>query len=287
MLKAFFLGVRPKTLVAALLPPLVAAAYIYFLGLEVNYFILICCIGLALFIQMATNFYNDAVDFKKGADSDRVGPKRISSENSLGQVFWFGHFCLIISVIFGVPLILEGGILFILIGLISLFLAYGYTGGPFPLAYLGLGELFVYLFFGLVATMGSAFLIAGVVSIHLFLIGSIIGLLSTVLIAINNFRDSEKDILVGKRTLATRMSKRKYLRLIDFCLFGPYFILLYFLCFIDLKFIFPILAAGLAHRIRHDLREVRELSSLNETLTLGGKHLFFFGGLFILSCIVK
>lgn len=286
MVKAFFMGIRPKTLVAALIPPLVAGAYVYYLGGAVNYFMLGSCLGLAIFIQMATNFYNDGVDYKKGADSDRDGPTRISSETTVSTVFLFGHLCLMIALLFGVPLVIEGGALFGLMGLISLFLAYGYTGGPFPLAYLGLGELFVYLFFGLVATVGSAYLIGGILDIHIFLIGSIIGLLSTVLIAINNFRDAKKDVLVGKKTLATRISKKRYLQLVDFCLFMPYFILLYFFSFIDLKFFFPVLAVGFAHRIRFDLREKEVMSELNTTLALGGKHLLFFGALFILACVV-
>ena len=286
MLKSFLMGIRPKTLVAALIPPLIAGAYVFYLGLTVDYIALICCLGLAMFLQMATNFYNDGVDFKKGADTDRDGPARISNETSVQSVFCFGHLCLLVALLFGVPLVIKGGILFALVGVISLFLAYGYTGGPFPLAYLGLGELFVYLFFGLVATMGSSYLIGGVFDFHIFMIGSVVGLLSVVLIAINNFRDAGKDTLVGKRTLATRLSKHQYLQLIDFCLFIPYLILLYFFSFIDLKFFFPMLAVGFAHRIRFDLREKTVMSELNSTLALGGKHLLAYGALFILACVV-
>lgn len=286
MLKTFLLGIRLKTLVAAIIPPIMATAFIHFKQLPYDSLMLVYCLGLAIFIQMATNFYNDGVDFKKGADTDRDGPKRMSQDSNVSQIFWMGHICLIIALCFGVPIVLKGGVFFAFLGLLSLFLAYGYTGGPFPLAYLGLGEIFVYLFFGLVATMGSAYLIGGIVSIQTFLIASIVGLLSVVLIAINNFRDADKDILVAKRTLATRMSKGSYLQLIDFCVFFPYFILIYFFSFIDLKFIFPILAAGLAHRIRFDLHNKTNMKDLNETLGLGGKHLLVFGSLFVLSCLV-
>lgn len=287
MLKEFLRGIRPKTLAAAIMPPLVAGGYVYYQFKIIFMSMLLCCLGLALFLQMATNFYNDGLDFLKGADLDRDGPKRISNDENVKLVFLFGHLCLVTSFFFGVPLILKGGVVFALIGMVSLFLAYGYTGGPFPLAYLGLGELFVFIFFGLVATAGSAYLISGSFHFEYFLIGAITGLLSTVLIMINNFRDSKKDSLVGKKTLATRISKKSYLALIDICLFGPYLIILYLFCFIDLKFIFPILSAGMAHRIRFDLKESIEMQSLNSTLGLAGKHLVIFCLLFILSCMAS
>lgn len=286
MLKEFFVGIRPKTLAAAIMPPVTAGAFVYYEFQIINLFMLICCLGLALFLQMATNFYNDGLDFIKGADSDRDGPKRITSDENIKLVFLFGHFCLIAAFFFGVPLILKGGWIFAVFGFVSMFLAYGYTGGPFPLAYLGLGELFVFLFFGLLATVGSAFLISGNLQYEYFLVGCITGLLSTVLIMINNYRDASKDILVGKKTLATRISKTRYLQLIDFCLFGPYLIILYLFIFVDLKFVFPILAAGLAHRIRFNLREASQMETLNYTLGMAGKHLVLFCLLFTLSCLV-
>lgn len=287
MVKEFFRGIRPKTLAAAIMPPLTAGAFVYYEFKIINVRILLFCLGLALFIQMATNFYNDGLDYLKGADSDRDGPKRISGDENIKLVFTFGHLCLFIAFCFGVPLILKGGLIFALLGFVSLFLAYGYTGGPFPLAYLGLGELFVFLFFGLLATVGSAYLISGNLQYEYFLAGTITGFLSTVLIMINNYRDADKDILVGKKTLATRVSKKRYLQLVDLCLFGPYLVVLYLFCFIDLKFIFPILAAGQAHRIRHDLRETTNMKDLNKTLALAGKHLMLFCSLLILSCVLR
>lgn len=286
MFKEFVTGIRPKTLAAAFMPPILAAGYMRYLNLEIDYYILFHCLGLALFIQIATNFYNDGIDFKKGADVDRDGPKRITNSENMKRVFLFGHVSLFLAFMFGIPLIIKGGAFFAILGLTSLFLAYGYTGGPFPLAYLGLGELFVFLFFGLVSTLGSAYLMGALLDTHWFLVACIPGLLSTVLIMINNFRDRDKDVLVGKRTLATRVSKERYKTLIDLCLFSPYLIIFYFFCFIDLKFIFPILSAGLAHRIRQDLIDAKVMGSLNNTLGMAGKHLVMFTSLFILSCVV-
>lgn len=283
----FFQGIRPKTLAAAFVPPLCASAYVYFELKTFDLYILAHCLGLALFIQMATNFYNDGVDFLKGADENRDGPLRIAKTSNIKQVFWFGHICLFIAFLFGVPLVMKGGAVFALLGVLSLFLAYGYTGGPFPLAYLGLGELFVFLFFGLLAFGGSAYLMSGSFEVSYLVIGSIFGLLSSVLIAINNLRDKDKDKLVGKRTLATRISQKSYLGVLDLFLFGPYLIVFYLFCFIELRFIFPILAVGLAHKIRFKLRDYKHPSELNECLSMSGKHLIFFSLLFILSCLTS
>ena len=117
----------------------------------------------------------------------------------LGAVFLVG------AVIFGAPLVMERGWPMLAIGLPSLFLAYGYTGGPFPLAYRGMGEIFVILFFGFVAVMGTVFIQTGTWPREAILLGGQVGLLSAVLISVNNFRDRDEDALVGKRTLAVRL----------------------------------------------------------------------------------
>jgi 1,4-dihydroxy-2-naphthoate octaprenyltransferase len=283
MIELFLTGIRPKTLVAAIIPPIAAhSLYLKQFG-ETNYPFMLLCLALALFIQMATNFYNDGIDFKKGADADRDGPKRITDSKNIGQVFVFGHICLVMGLACGVPLVIHGGPIFAGLGLLSMFLAYGYTGGPFPLAYLGLGELFVFLFFGLLATCGSYYLFSNTITWASVGLGCIIGFFSCVLIAINNLRDKDKDKLVGKRTLATRISSYRYLKLLDLFLFFPYLILFFFVCFIDLKYCFPLLAAGLAHQVRFIYQEYSEPSELNNALAKAGKHLLVFGLLFVLS----
>lgn len=286
MIKMIITGIRPKTLVAAIIPPVVShGLYIKQFG-ETSYLLMIYCLLLALFIQMATNFYNDGIDFKKGADEDRDGPKRVTDAKNINKVFILGHVCLFLALLVGVPLVLKGGIIFAVFGIVSMFLAYGYTGGPFPLAYIGLGEVFVFLFFGILATCGSFYLYASTITLSSFALGSIIGLFSCVLIAINNLRDKDKDILVNKRTLATRISKYRYLKLLDTFLFFPYFILFFLVCFVDLKFCFPLLAAGLAHQVRFIYQEYNHPSELNNALGKAGKHLLVFGVLFYLSCSV-
>ncbi len=109
---------------------------------------------------------------------------------------------------FGAFLFFARGWPMLAIGLPSLFLAYGYTGGPFPLAYRGMGEIFVILFFGFVAVMGTVFVQTGMWSAEAVLLGGQVGLLSAVLISVNNFRDREEDALVGKRTLAVKFGPK-------------------------------------------------------------------------------
>lgn len=274
-----WLGLRPKTLIAGIIPPVLAfGVHIKENGFNgLSYFIL--CLLLAIFIQIATNFYNDAIDYKKGADKNRVGPARVTTQMEIPykRIMITGHIFLTLGLIVGVPLVMKGGVVFALLGVLSLFLAYGYTGGPFPLAYLGLGELFVFLFFGLVATVGSYYLIAGDLNYNIFLVACQLGLLSSVLIAINNFRDRHTDKLVNKNTLATRMSDHSYLLLIDFFLFIPYFILMGQIIFNDPKGFLPLLAISIAHKIRKGLRDINSPEECNEYLALSAKHLLLFG----------
>lgn len=277
-------GMRPKTLVAGIVPSLTAFSLLQNKTELEIYITLFFCIFLALFIQIATNFYNDAIDFQKGADDNRVGPERITTQDNIPvkKVFKLGHIFLFMAFIIGAPLCYIGGWPFVVLGLASLFLAYGYTGGPFPLAYLGLGELFVFLFFGLVATMGSFYLLNGALTLSSFVLSIQIGFLSSVLIAINNYRDRLTDKEVGKNTLATRLSRSKYLFFINILLFFPYFFLLYFIIFQNFKYLIVLAGIGLAYQIKMKVELISdsELKKCNELLALSGKHLLVFSILF-------
>lgn len=205
----WLMAVRPKTLGAAWVPVIAAAALTHALGQAVAVGIVACALISSLFIQIATNLFNDAIDFKKGADdSKRLGPTRVTQAGliSIQKVFAGGVVCALIALGFGIPLVIQGGVPILVLGLVSLFLAYGYTGGPWPLAYLGLGDLFVFIFFGLAAVMGSFYLQTQSLDfpVAAWTLASQIGLWATVLIAINNFRDHQGDRQHGKMTLAAR-----------------------------------------------------------------------------------
>ena len=207
-LKALAQAVRPKTLSAAVVPVLVATALVKAHNFEVRAWISVLAVLSAIMIQIGTNFVNDALDFEKGADGEgRLGPERATHQGWLTkqQMLLAALGCFATALMLGVPLVLEGGWPILVIGLVSLVMGYAYTGGPFPLAYVGLGDIFVILFFGLIAVGGVFFLQARVFSPAAIIAGLQIGLLATVLIAINNLRDLDQDRLVNKRTLAVRL----------------------------------------------------------------------------------
>jgi 1,4-dihydroxy-2-naphthoate octaprenyltransferase len=205
------MALRPKTLTAALIPVVVATALVKGRGYDVIWWISICALLSATLIQIGTNFVNDAIDFKKGADTEtRTGPQRVTQSGLLTsrQVMMGGAVCFALATALGVPLVIHGGWPIVIIGFISVFLGYAYTGGPFPLAYKGLGDFFVILFFGVIAVMGTFYLHTGEWTLDGLTAGLQVGFLSAVLIAINNLRDSPQDKLVGKKTLAVRFGIR-------------------------------------------------------------------------------
>ncbi len=210
-MRDWILAARPKTLPASLAPVWVGswlgASYTGGIRWDWAGWTLAGCLCL----QIATNLFNDAIDFRKGADTARrLGPARVTAQGRLspGRVIGGALAVLGLAVVCGAVLFRVRGWPVVAIGLPSLYLCYGYTGGPLPLAYRGLGELFVFLFFGLIAVAGSAFIQSGTWPAEAWIAGAQIGLLSTVLIAVNNLRDIEEDSASGKRTLAARFGLR-------------------------------------------------------------------------------
>jgi 1,4-dihydroxy-2-naphthoate octaprenyltransferase len=216
-MNAYLLAARPKTLPAAIVPVWVGCALAYHLTGAWDGWLAFYTVMGAVWIQVATNFFNDAIDSEKGADTDaRLGPVRATATGrlSLKTVYIAAFVCLLLASAFGWPLFVARGWPMIVIAVPSFYLAYGYTGGPFPLAYKGLGELFVILFFGLVAVMGTVFVQTGVWYVEALVAGLAIGCLSAVLIAINNLRDVDEDSSNDKRTLAVKWGRPAVLRLV-------------------------------------------------------------------------
>lgn len=205
--KSIILAFRPKTLTAALVPCLAGTAFVKAIGLNWDGQVLFFALAASFLIQIGTNLINDAIDFKKGADTEtRLGPQRITQAGVLKpkQVMSLAGFILLGAVLCGIPLALKGGMTIVLIGLASVLMAYCYTAGPFPLAYLGIADLFVIVFFGILAVMGIVFLNTGEWMIESFILGLQIGFHATVLLAVNNLRDHQGDKSVHKKTLAVR-----------------------------------------------------------------------------------
>jgi 1,4-dihydroxy-2-naphthoate octaprenyltransferase len=199
---------RPKTLPAAVVPVWTGSVLAWWLAGRWSPVLAACALISAVLIQVATNLFNDALDFAKGADTDRrIGPARLTAGGlaSPRRVMGVAAGVLAAACVAALPLILARGWPILAIGVPALYFAFGYTGGPLPLAYRGLGELFVLVFFGWVAVPGSVFVNVGEwYWADSLVVGTQAGLLSTALIAINNLRDMTEDASSGKRTLAVR-----------------------------------------------------------------------------------
>lgn len=224
-MRAWILAARPKTLPAALVPVWVGSAPALVGGLAGGgaWGLFAATLASCLAIQIATNLFNDAIDHRKGADTAaRLGPRRVTASGMIParRVLAAGLVCCLFAVAVALPIVLARGWPVVAIGLASLYFAYGYTGGPLPLAYRGLGELFVVLFFGFVAVLGSWFVQSGEWGGAALWIAALqCGLYSSVLIAINNLRDREEDAATGKRTLAVRFGERfAKIEIAAFCL---------------------------------------------------------------------
>jgi 1,4-dihydroxy-2-naphthoate octaprenyltransferase len=207
----WLLAARPKTLSAAIVPVLMGSALAAHEPPAITWWVFACALLGALLIQIATNFINDALDFKKGADNgERLGPLRVTAAGLLSadSVMLGAWVCLILAALCGIPLLYRGGWPMLIVGLASIAAAYAYTGGPYPLAYHGLGELFVIVFFGFVAVGGTFYAHSLQLTRSALLAGFAAGSLATVLIVINNLRDAENDRRSNKRTLAARFGER-------------------------------------------------------------------------------
>lgn len=203
-------AIRPKTLTAAIVPFFSGAALAYTTGASIAWGVLISTILSAIFIQIATNLINDAFDFSKGADDEeRLGPHRAIQQGmaTSQQVFSLGIIFFLLAFLIGTPILIQGGFPIAMVMLLSMVSGYLYTGGPFPLAYIGLGDFFVVIFFGWVATLSGYWLQTGYIDGKSFLLGTQIGLLCTLMIAINNLRDISSDIRANKKTLAVRFGQ--------------------------------------------------------------------------------
>lgn len=205
---SWVLAARPKTLTAGIIPVAVGTLLTDLSFYDINWFLAFCALLCSFTIQIATNLVNDALDFKKGADTkERLGPVRVTQAGILKpeQVLKAAFLTYAFALICSIPLILKGGDILIWLIVASIVCSYIYTGGPLPLAYVGLGEVFVILFYGFFATSTSYFLQTGNWGgLKLFFISLELGLLISLLLAINNLRDHEEDRKSNKKTLAVR-----------------------------------------------------------------------------------
>lgn len=252
---------RPKTLTAAFVPIFVGTVLALPYGAEVSWLIAVCALFSAICIQIATNIINDAIDFQKGVDTEaRIGPIRptqlamISGQLTPLQVLLGGFCFLLLAFCTAVPLMAKGGSALIALVVISLCCAYFYTGGPYPLSRTGLGDLFVILFFGLAATIAPFYLQMGTLSLAPVVAGMQIGLLATILIAINNLRDVEGDARAGRRTFPVRFGVLAGKIEVTFCVLIPFTLnMFWWLVHMPAAAILPLLALPMAWLILHHI----------------------------------
>lgn len=277
---------RPKTLPAAVAPVLTGTVLAWKLEGVFNAALLGWTLLSCLCLQVATNFFNDALDHLRGADTARrLGPRRITAAGaaSAPTTMRAALLMLTLAALAAAPLLRARGWPILAIGLPSLYFCYGYTGGPAPLAYRGLGELFVILFFGLVAVTGTVFVQTGAWYADALTAGLQMGCLSTVLIAINNLRDIEEDRLTGKRTLAVRFGKNFARWEILLLLASPHLLGLHWWSQGDHRaFTYPLLLLPVGGWIALGVFRTPPGRVYNRFLALSGLHLMLFA---LLLCL--
>jgi 1,4-dihydroxy-2-naphthoate octaprenyltransferase len=268
--QAWVLAARPKTLPAALSPVVVGSA----LAAADGAFDLLPALaaGLgALLLQILSNFANDYSDFFRGADTaERLGPVRVTASGLISPAqLRIGIGVVIgLALLVGLYLVWVGGWPILAVGVAAIVAALAYTGGPFPFGYYGLGELFVFLFFGVVAVCGTYYVQTLALGWPVLLASTPVGLLVTAILVVNNYRDIDTDRRADKRTLAVRMgragARREYAATVLLAYVVPP--LLWLLAGFDVWVLLPLVTLPLAVRLVRTLAAATDGPTLNKTL---------------------
>lgn len=238
-------GARLQTLSLAIAPVAIGTAAAYVLphedaGPGWHWLRALLCLAVAVFLQIGVNFANDYSDGVRGTDAYRVGPKRLTASGAVKP-----RTVLIVALVFfglaalaGLLIVVRTGHWWLLaVGAVAILAAWFYTGGKRPYGYIGLGEVFVFVFFGLVATAGTTFVLAGDVTVESWAGGVAIGLFACAVLMINNLRDREQDKLAGKRTLSVRIGDRASRIVYAVLTLAPFTILAFFTLLYDKAFL--------------------------------------------------
>jgi 1,4-dihydroxy-2-naphthoate octaprenyltransferase len=202
----WIVGARVKTLPAAVAPVLIGTSY----AEKINWGNALLALIVSLFLQIAVNFANDYSDGVRGTDTHRIGPVRLVASGlaSASSVKLAALISCLIAAIAGLILAVNISLWFLVVGAAAIWAAWGYTGGKKPYGYFGFGELSVFIFFGLVATVGSYYIQTEQFNWQIILLSMPVGTLSCAILAINNLRDLPQDKLIGKRTMAVRIGEK-------------------------------------------------------------------------------
>jgi 1,4-dihydroxy-2-naphthoate octaprenyltransferase len=222
----WLLGMRPRTLTMAAVPVTVGAALAWAEGVSPDWVTFLVTLACAVLIQIGTNLFNDARDGERGADGpDRIGPVRITGSGLAEprQVRRAAVACFVGALIAGLYLIVVGGIPILAIGVASLLAGYAYSSGPRPLSHGPFSEVYVIVFFGLIAVAGSHYLQSGVMpDAAVLLTGVAVGSYAAAVLLVNNLRDTAADLRAGRKTLAGRLGPTGAKWLYGFLLLAPF-----------------------------------------------------------------
>lgn len=287
--KNWILASRPKTLLAAVVPVIVGSSAAYASGsffIEYSVVALLC----SVLIQVGTNFTNDLYDFLKGADTvSRKGPQRVLASGliSVREMKLAIYLTFLLAFLLGLYLVAVGGVVILAIGLTSIFAGLAYTAGPYPLAYNGLGDIFVFIFFGLVGTMGTYYLHTGEFTLLSFLAAVPVGALITNILVVNNFRDIEEDKAARKYTLAVKIGKNITRWQFIFSLLLSYSIPVLLLLIYNFSFLIllPFISLPVAVKLTAMLYKFEGIQ-LNKTLELTAKLSAIYGFLFAIGIVI-
>lgn len=288
-LDTWILASRPKTLLAAVVPVLIGTSIVSF-ETKVNFFASIVALVCSMLIQIGTNFVNDLYDFLSGADNEsRKGPTRALASGLLSINEMKAAIIIVFSVTFflGLYLVAISTWITLLIGLLSIFAGIAYTAGPYPLAYNGLGDVFVFLFFGIVGTVGTYYVQVVDVSPLVMWASIPVGALITNILVVNNYRDIDEDREVGKNTLAVKMGRKftRYQFLIFMILSYLILFIVYYTYNRNLFVFLPLLTLPIAWKLIRMIFSYKG-EELNQTLELTAKLSAFYGFLFAIGILI-
>lgn len=290
VLHMWWLAARPKTLPAAIAPVLAGTAVaIHERGF--HWLSALLALITALLLQIAANFANDALDFKRGADTlDRTGPTRITASGMVtaDAVLRATAVTLGLAVVSGLYLVWRGGWPFLLLGVAAIICAVAYTGGPFPLGYLGLGEVFVFIFFGPVAVAGTAYVQTRDLTALALATSVPIGAMAIGILVVNNLRDLPTDAKAGKHTIAVRIGVKntqiEYAAMLIVTAVTP--IVFWAIGWLGLWWLLTVLSWPALYLLWKQIK-TRTGQALNPTLGNTGKTLLLFSVLFSIALILS
>lgn len=286
--RAWWQATRPATLSIAVVPVLVGIALAWGAGAAIDWVVALLTCTAAVLIQIGTNLYNDVGDFERGADgADRLGPPRAVSLGwlSAADVRRAAATSFGLAMVLGAYLVSVGGWPILAVGLTSVLAGIAYTGGPKPIAYSASGELFVLVFFGVIATCGTYYLQTGTLAVPPVIAGFMLGAIAAAVLVVNNYRDLDSDRRSGKITLAVRIGRDATRREFGVLAATPFLLLPLLAAALDaaLALLLPLAAAPLAVALVRRLARTPIGPALNDVLKHTARLQLLFGVLLALA----